>query len=153
MNHAISFIRYTRTSIQKHVADLSQEQFLAMPGEFDNNIAWNIGHIMVAQQGILYRRSGLPVTISDEMTAMYKPGTSPTDWTTEPNGAALVEQMMAQQQVLEDDYAAGKFGDNYEPATTSGGLNVPDFEAGLVFNSYHEAMHWGFIQALKNFVV
>lgn len=153
MHPTIAFLRYARTSITNHVADLSQEQMLLVPKRFDNNILWNIGHIMVSQQSIIYRRSGLPVNVSDEMVAMYKPGTSPADWNTLPNGAELIQMMLDQQQTLEDDFATGKFSGPFEALSTSGGLAVNDIEGAFAFNLYHESLHWGAIQSLKNCVI
>ena len=37
------------------------EQLNKIPDGFSNNIIWNIGHIVVSQQALVYRLSGLQI--------------------------------------------------------------------------------------------
>jgi hypothetical protein len=39
---------------------------------YSNNLIWNIAHIIVVQQMLVYKLSGLPMMISDEMVEKYK---------------------------------------------------------------------------------
>lgn len=149
---AIQMLRHTRNLIYSSVKDLSPSQFMEIPTGFDNNIAWNLGHILTVQQRIVYGRSGLPLNISDDMVAMYVPGTSPADWTLQPDSAELIAMVMDQQQQLEDDFKAGKFSNGFEAMTTSTGVPIDDLESGIIFNNYHEGLHLGAILALRNFV-
>jgi hypothetical protein len=47
------------------------------PEGYSNNLIWNIAHIIVVQQMLVYKLSGLPMMISDEMVEKYKKGTKP----------------------------------------------------------------------------
>ena len=47
------------------------EQLNRIPEGFSNNLIWNIGHIIVSQQSLVYRLSGLPTYVSEEMTNTY----------------------------------------------------------------------------------
>jgi hypothetical protein len=38
-----------------------------IPEGYSNNLIWNIAHIIVVQQMLVYKLSGLPMMISDEM--------------------------------------------------------------------------------------
>lgn len=150
---AIGMQGHIRSSIHTAVGRLSAEQLHAMPAGFDNNVAWNLGHILIVQQRLLYGRCGLPVSVAEEMISLYLPGTSPADWETRPDAEALAAELMPQQARLEEDYAAGRFNDReFDPYTTSSGVVISDFAGALTFNIYHEAQHYGFIQALINFV-
>ena len=60
------------------IEDYSLEQLNKIPQGFSNNLVWNLGHIIVSQQGLVYRLSGLAVNVSDEMTNKYKNGSRPT---------------------------------------------------------------------------
>lgn len=150
---AVGIHRQIRSSIHTAVEGLSADQLHAMPDGFDNNIAWNLGHIMVVQQRILYGSSGLPLSVSQETVPMYLPNTSPADWQTEPDAKALVAELMPQQEQLEADFAAGRFSENeFSPFETRSGLTLGDLDAALTFNIYHESQHYGFILALINLV-
>src|SRR5574343_108332 len=67
----------------KLINNYSLEQLNKIPDGFSNNLIWNLGHIIVAQQGLVYRLSGLPVNVSEEMTNTYKNGSKPTGQTTQ----------------------------------------------------------------------
>ena len=150
---AIGIHRQIRTSIVAAVEGLSARQLHAMPTGFDNNVAWNLGHILVVQQRLLYGTSGLPLSVSEEMIPLYLPNTSPADWETEPDAEALVPMLMAQQEQLEADYENGLFSTRqFKEFRTRSGLTLNDIDSALVFNTYHEAQHFGFIQALINLV-
>jgi hypothetical protein len=49
---------------------------------YSNNLIWNIAHIIVVQQMLVYKLSGLPMMISDEMVEKIK-GTKPEDIATQ----------------------------------------------------------------------
>ena len=150
---AIGMHRHVRSSIHSAVEGLSAKQLHAMPAGFDNNIAWNLGHLLVVQQRLLYRPSGLPMTVSEAMIPLYLPNTSPADWETEPDAKEVVAKLMPQQEQLEADYAEGRFSENgFNEFTTGSGITLSDIDGALVFNTYHESQHYGFIQALINLV-
>jgi len=54
------------------------EQLNFIPNGFSNNLIWNIGHIIVSQQGLIYRLSGNGTIIPITMTEKYKNGTRPS---------------------------------------------------------------------------
>ena len=152
MHPAISILKQTRKLLYWSVRNLTEEQFLAIPDGFDNNIAWNVGHIISVQQGITYSLCGLPPYISKEMIAAFKSGTSPADWTTPPTLAEFKPMLKEHPNRLIEDYEAGKFA-NYQPYKTSTGIKLETFDEALGFNNYHEGLHLGTILALRNFVV
>ena len=149
----IGIHRHIRSSIHTAVEGLSAKQLLAMPPGFDNNIAWNLGHLVVVLPRLVYRPSGLPLPVAEAMVPLYLPNTSPADWETEPDAEALPAMLMSQLEQLEADYAGGRFSENgFSQFTTGSGMTLSDIDGALVFNTYHEAQHFGFIQALINIV-
>ena len=58
------------------------EQLNKIPDGFSNNLIWNIGHIIVSQQGLVYRHSGMPSYIEESLVETYKNGSKPTGSTT-----------------------------------------------------------------------
>ena len=49
----------TRKFLLKIISSLSNEQLNKIPVPFKNNIAWNIAHLVVTQQLLCYKLSGL----------------------------------------------------------------------------------------------
>lgn len=152
MSNSLPILRHTRNVIFKAVTDLTPEQCLAVPEGHDNNVAWNVGHVMAVQQRLCYLRCGLEPYMPTEMINMYLPGTSPADWATQPDTAELKSMLLDYMDKLEADYDAGKFNVTFEPSTTPSGLHIDSFETMLIFNIYHESQHFGTILALNNFV-
>ncbi len=145
--------RQVRKSIHSAVEGLSAEKLQAVPAGFDNNIAWNVGHLLVVQQRILYARCGLPVSVDEEMIPLYLPGTSPADWEAAPDAEALVAGLLPQQAQLEEDYGGGRFDEvTFEAFTTGSGMQIGSLDDAFTFNLYHESQHYGFVQALVNAV-
>ena len=89
MSSALPIFRHTRKSIYNAVKDLSPEQHLAIPDGFDNNVAWNLGHLIAVQQRLCYLHCGLESAMPEETMAMYLPSTSPADWEASPDTAGV----------------------------------------------------------------
>jgi hypothetical protein len=51
------------------------EQLNKVHEGFNNNIIWNIAHVIVTQQILVYKLSGLPMIVTDEMVEKYRKGT------------------------------------------------------------------------------
>lgn len=152
MNSSITILKQTRALVLNSVKDLSQEQWFAMPDGFDNNIAWNVGHIVTSMQGLVYRNSGLALNVEPEMIANFKPGTSPLDWSDQPNTDEILAMLSEHAEILEADAAAGKMNVEYNAFTTKSGLSVQTVEDAINFNIFHEGLHLGTVLVLKNFV-
>ena len=49
------------------IADLPDDALTAVPAGYRNNILWNLGHIVVSQQLLLYKLSAIEMYVSDEL--------------------------------------------------------------------------------------
>ena len=129
----------------------SLEQLNKIPTGFSNNLIWNLGHIIVSQQGLVYRLSGLPMNVSTEMMETYKNGSKPTGTNTQAELDELKVLLFSLLEKTKEDYAAGKFTD-YNEYTTGTGFNLKSTKEAIEFNNYHEAMHLGFMINIRKFV-
>ena len=150
--HSIDVFLQDRQLIRQALAGLSEEAYFNMPQSFDNNIAWNLGHIIVTQQALHYRLSGQPTLTNKEDVAMFKTGSSPAEWTSRPDIERLLGLLVETGPKLQDDYAAGLF-TTFRPYTTFTGIALRTIEDALAFNNFHEGLHLGTILALRNFVL
>lgn len=129
----------------------SLEQLNTIPEGFSNNLIWNIGHIIATQQGLVYRLSGLPMYISDEMKTSYQKGSYPTGATTQKEVDAIKDLLISLIAKTKKDYVDGKF-TSYNEYTTSTGFNLKSTEEAMEFNNYHEGIHLGVLMAIKKFI-
>jgi hypothetical protein len=73
----LEIIRKTRSFLLEQLKNLSNDQFNQRIEGFNNNIVWNLGHMIAAQQGICYKRAGLPTLISEEYWEKFRSGSKP----------------------------------------------------------------------------
>ena len=77
MNQTFDITRTSRKMIAPFLENYTLEQLNTIPDGFSNNLIWNIAHIVVTQQLLVYKLSGLPANVSDEMIEKYRKGTKP----------------------------------------------------------------------------
>ena len=149
MPAAIEMLKQTRRLIYYVTRNLTPAQAVYIPPGFDNNIVWNVGHIIVIQQLYCYLLTDNERLVSDAFCALYDANTSPADWQTEPDLQTLLPLLRDHGQQLEADVASGKVA-RFEPFASSSGVKINTLEEALIFNSFHEGLHLGTIMAIKN---
>ena len=141
----------SRALIASYFEKYSLEQLNHIPEGFNNNLIWNIGHIIVAQQGLIYKGSGLDPHISAELAARYQPGTRPTGNTSQQEVDELRELLTSLINQTEADFEKGIF-QAYKERTTGTGFHLASIADAFEFNNYHEGLHLGAMMAIRKFV-
>ena len=77
MNTQLDVTLQTRKILFKILNSTSREDLLTIPDGFRNNICWNIAHVVVTQQLLVYKNSGLSMKISQKLVDKYRKGTVP----------------------------------------------------------------------------
>lgn len=129
----------------------SLEQLNRIPEGFSNNLIWNIGHIIVAQQALIYKSSELQGYISGELFGLYKPGTKPTGLTSQKELDQLKELLISLIEKTETDFYNGKFV-KFNEKITETGFHLNSLSDAFEFNNYHEALHLGFMVNIRKFL-
>lgn len=127
------------------------EQLNKIPNGFNNNLIWNIGHVIVAQQALIYKGSSLDGYISEKLFELYKPGTKPTGQTTQLEIDELKELLMIliDQTIL--DFRNEKF-HIFNERMTGTGFHLSSLTDAFEFNNYHEGLHLGCMMSIRKFV-
>lgn len=151
MNKSISIIRTTRNWLIDLIKDLSLEEINKVPEGFNNNIIWNVGHVIAAQQGICYKRANLPLRIEEKYFLEYKPETKPGDPVTADEVHKIRDLLFSTLDQLEKDYDEKIFS-NYTPWSTRFGVEIASIDDALAFLPFHEGLHVGYVMALRKVV-
>ena len=141
----------SRNIYLKLIERYSLEQLNKIPDGFSNNLIWNLGHIIVSQQGLVYRLSGLPMNVSTEMMEKYKNGSKPTGTTTQEEIDELKVLLFSLLHQTKEDYANGKFV-SFNEYTTGTGFHLASTEEAIEFNNYHEGIHLGIMMSIKKHI-
>ncbi|HWZ34930.1 MAG TPA: DinB family protein [Mucilaginibacter sp.] len=151
MTKAIETIKLTRTSLLDAVKDLSIEQLNKIPAGFNNNIIWNLAHLVAAQQNICYKRAGLEPVIEERFFTPFLPGTKPEAFISAGDVERIKGLLFSTLDQLEAGLQSGKFA-NYTPWTTRYGNSINSGEEAAAFLPFHEGIHTGYIWALKRVI-
>jgi hypothetical protein len=151
MNKHIENISKARTWLLEQIKDLSTDQLNQVPPGFNNNIIWNLGHMVVAQQGLCYARAGLKPVLEENFMGAYKPGTKPSGLVSETaiNEIRLLLQSTLHQ--LDLDVQENIFS-GYTAFTTRYGAAINNIDDAIQFVMYHEGLHSGIVLSLLKII-
>lgn len=151
MDTQFEVLKKSRELVLNLIDGLTIEQLHKIPEGFNNNIAWNVAHLVVTQQLLHYKLSGLQCLVSDELIDNYRKGTKPSETLTEEELEEVKELLLGLPDTLKEDFEAGIFTD-YTSYKTSTGFVLDSFKTALAFNNMHEGMHLGVIMAMRKLV-
>lgn len=149
MEKQFEIIRKTRQSLLNTIADLTIDQLNEVPAGFNNNIIWNLGHLVAAQQGLCYTRGGHQMHIEDSFFQSYKPDTKPQGYISEPEVEKIKQLFTSTIDQTEEDCKNNKF-EPYKSWTTRSGIVANNIKDAIGFVVFHEGFHTGYIQALRH---
>ncbi|KGO89184.1 DinB family protein [Flavobacterium suncheonense] len=141
----------SRNTLLKFLENYSLEQLNKVPEGFSNNLIWNIGHIVVVQQMLVYNLSGLPMLVSTEMVEKYKKGTKPEAPVLQEEAEQLKALLYATLEQTKRDFSEDVF-KNYTAFTTMSGFHIRNAQEAMEFNNYHEGVHTGIMMRIAKFL-
>lgn len=151
MNTQFDILKKSRELVFKKIEGLTHEQLHKVPEGFKNNIAWNVAHLVVTQQLLHYKLSGLQCLVPDELIEKYRKGTAPTEEMSVEEFEEVKDLLMGLPDTLVEDYNEGIF-KTYTEYPTSTGFVLTSIENAIAFNNLHEGIHLGVIMALTKLV-
>lgn len=144
MKNSIKIINACRAKWLSKIEGLNNAQLNHIPTGFNNNLAWQMGHIVASQQILCYRLSGNKFVIADELIDLYKNGSKPERSFSE----AEIEQMKgyfaSTIDQLELDLDQHIF-ENFTPYTISTypGVELKSVQDAIDFVAAHDSLHYG----------
>ncbi|NGY36528.1 DinB family protein [Flavobacterium sp. XN-5] len=151
MQQTIDVTRTSRNLLSQMLAGYTLEQLNKIPEGYNNNLIWNIAHVIVVQQMLVYKLSGLPMMISDEMVEKYKKGTKPEHIATQAEVDEIQSLLAETINQTETDLENNLF-INYQEYPTSAGIVLNSASDAIAFNNFHEGLHIGIIMSIRKFI-
>lgn len=148
MNYTFDITLKTRKIFLQILESLSLEELNIKPKGFNNTIYWNIKHVVITQQLLIYRLSGLPVLITDTEIESFRKGTKSEEEATKVDLELLKDQLFSTLEKTKEDFEKGVF-KNFNEYTVSTKSTLTNINEALEFNNFHEGIHLGYILALK----
>jgi len=151
MQYAFETTLNSRKILAGFLKNYTLEQLNTVPEGFSNNLIWNIGHTIVVQQLLVYKLSGLPTMLSEEMIAKYQRGTRPEGFVDQKEVDELHDLLFTTIDRTIVDFENGLF-TNYHLFTNSVGFTLRSATEAIAFNYYHEATHMGIMMSIRKFI-
>ncbi len=148
MNYTFDITLKTRAIYHQFLETLTLDQLNTKPKGFNNTIYWNIKHVVITQQLLVYKLSGLTALISETDIEAFRKGTKSEDKATKEDVELLKTQLFSTLEKTKEDYQNGLF-KTYNEYTVSTKSTLTNVEEALEFNNFHEAIHFGYILAMK----
>ena len=153
MQKIIEVIKACRIKWLTMLDTLTIDQLNAIPTGFNNNLAWQFGHVIVSQQILCYRLARQKFIVNEELIDRYKNGSRPEGYISEEEINLLKGYMLGTIDQLEIDLENGLF-DNYTPYTVStyAGFTLNGVNDALTFIVSHDGLHYGCSLMMKKLV-
>lgn len=148
MTTQFNILQVTRDNYLKAIDGLTLEQFNTIPEGFNNNIIWNLTHIVVTQQLLCYGLTSNRIRLSEDIITDYRKGSKPKRPVTQEEVNQTIAWLTDSIGWIKEDYSMGIFKE-YKRYPTSYGFVVSSIEDAITFNNIHESMHLGWVGAIK----
>jgi len=150
MDKRIEKIKIFRQFLLAQITGLTVEQLNKIPAGYNNNIIWNLAHLICAEQSICYVRSGQPITVDDNYFSPYRTTTKPSTFIDGQEIENIKKLLISSIDELQKDYDKKIF-DHYSPSENIlkvYGVSLNNIDDALEFLLYHEGFHSGYITSL-----
>lgn len=143
-----------RRYLLREIEGLSAEQFNKIPEGYNNNIIWNIIHLIAVQQTICYVRSGLQPIVDTKYVSSFLPGTKPLEEISEDDIKIIKELFVSTIEKLDEDLEEIRTKEYTASVLIPKiyGFEVTTIDQSLEYLFYHEGQHAGYVLAMKRLV-
>jgi len=148
MDWAFEIAIKNRKLLKNFIENHTLEELNKVPEGFNNNVIWNIAHTIVTQQLLVYKLSGLPTMVSEEMIETYKKGTKTEGDLSQADVDTIKDLLYSTIEKTKEDYE-NKIFKTYSPYTVSTKSTLSNADEAIDFNNFHEGIHLGYILALR----
>ncbi|MDG1778888.1 MAG: DinB family protein [Flavobacteriaceae bacterium] len=152
MNCSFDIALKNRAILLKFLTDFSLDQLNEVPKGYRNSIYWNIAHVVVTQQLLVYKLSDVPMLIDADLVDAYRKGTKTEHDVTQQEVNHLKTLLFSTIEQTQKDYNSGTF-KTYNQYTVSTKSTLTCVEEAIEFNNFHEGIHLGYILAMKNSII
>lgn len=77
MSNFFELLEQQRSALLKKTEHLTTDQYNLVPAGFNNNIIWNMGHVLIITDSLLYSNTPFEIPVHKYDTEGFKMGTKP----------------------------------------------------------------------------
>lgn len=149
--YSLQLFQQTRNHIVNLLKEHSLEQLNTIPTGLNNNLIWNAGHLLLAQQFIMYHFSGVPLLVpAQEFMPKYASDTNPDGKSTQEEVDQIIELLETTSQKAIEDYQNKVFNEYTSYTSEYFGTTMENIDEAIQFNTLHEGFHFGSMMKIKS---
>ncbi|MFD1019916.1 DinB family protein [Thalassobacillus hwangdonensis] len=147
----LSQLEFSRKRTITALKATTEAQADVIPEGFNNSIRWNLGHILLATENMLFSFLNEKGSLPGNYTVLFNGGTSPSAWaeTEIPPLPELDTKLDEQLSRITEELAPRLSEKGPEPFQLGPEFKMEKLEDVLLFAIWHEGLHQGTITALK----
>lgn len=149
MKIELELFRATRGNTIAAIKNLNLDQINKIPEGFTGNIAWHLGHMVSTHKGLVYQLNSVPGGLEKEFVLKYKKDSKPEAPISQEEFEFITSELLNQIDELEEDLQKEDFFGENIPYKTSYNFEMNSFKECIRFSNLHQALHLGYIMALK----
>lgn len=152
--YIILCIETARQGFTELIEGLTIEQLNKIPPGFNNNIAWNFGHISVAALALAFKTSGVKPAIEIPYFKKYGKGTRPETHIDAEELQALKDYAVTAISMIKESLTGNEFSNvTITPyTTTTYGMPMTDIDEIIATIAMHDSLHYGVAKSLSRIV-
>ncbi|MEO6851506.1 MAG: DinB family protein [Mucilaginibacter sp.] len=139
-----------RMLLLERTKDLTVDQYNIVPPGFNNNIIWNMGHLLVVSESLLYENSPYQRPEHEFLTSNFQRGSRPDNIIKEDDILLIRHSLQQTSQFYKKFTGIDSQGDKIVSVSDSG-LTLISIEV-MQFLLFHENMHYRTIARLLEIV-
>ncbi|WP_340199561.1 DinB family protein [Ascidiimonas sp. W6] len=147
VNELLNTSLANREILSKYLDEFTLVNLFKIPEGYNNNIIWQIGHMIGVQQQLVYGLSGLSLMVNEDFMKRYGRGSVPEEIIDENAVDEIKSLLMVTLMKTKEDLSKNMF-KNYKPFNTAIGMELKNVEDAIKFNNFHDKIHLERIQAL-----
>ncbi|MFT4024136.1 MAG: DinB family protein [Flavihumibacter sp.] len=149
MESVFEQIRQSRRAFLAMIQPLSTAQLNRIPAGYNNNIIWNLGHIVASTVSLCYKRTNVAPGKPIPLARAYGKGTKPEAPASEAEIEQIKQELLTSINELESDYQAGVFKNTTPFSTDTYKGTLSTIEEVIVCTLAHDNYHFGYASSLK----
>ena len=132
-------------SIRKKCIDLlsniSLEDANKIPEGFNNNIAWNFGHLVVSGYSLVFKATQADPNFQIPLVDKFRKGTKPEGFVTQDEINELIELSNNFTLAVKEAWDAGRFNNITSYTTETLGVPITTIEEMITTVAIHDSIH------------
>lgn len=154
MHPALSFARATRLKMLEMTESLSTGELNHIPEKLSNNLAWQMGHVTVITEALMYLRGGIQPERPITGLKHYMKGSRPEAFIPESEITQIKTRLLSSLDELEQTLPQQNIHQPLETPFINSfiGMTYGTLDELLWFTSHHDMLHLGNMTTLKKMI-